>query len=73
MSLPTAQKRNYQVPKGNTLIIDEMHALRNPTSKKYKYIHNQLNNADRVFGLTGTPAYNNIENWAPLVNVVSKQ
>ena len=73
MSLPTAQKRNYQVPKGNTLIIDEMHALRNPTSKKFKYIRNQLDNADRVFGLTGTPAYNNIENWAPLVNVVSKK
>ena len=73
LSLPTAQKRNYQVPKGNTLIIDEMHALRNPTSKKFKYIRNQLDNADRVFGLTGTPAYNNIENWAPLVNVVSKK
>lgn len=73
LSLPTAQKRNYQIPKGNTLIIDEMHALRNPTSKKFKYIRNQLNNADRVFGLTGTPAYNDIENWAPLVNVVSKK
>ena len=73
LSLPTAQLRNYQVPKGNTLIIDEMHSLRNPKSKKYKYIKKQLENADRVFGLTGTPAYNNIENWAPLVNVVAKQ
>ena len=73
LSLPTAQLRNYQIPKGNTLIIDEMHSLRNPSSKKFKYVKQQLANADRVFGLTGTPAYNNIENWAPLINVVAKE
>lgn len=72
-SLPTAQLHNYQVPKGNTLIVDEIHSLRNPSSQRFKYIQQQLANADRVFGLTGTPAYNDIANWAPLINIVSKQ
>ena len=72
MSLPTAQLRGYEVPWGNTLIIDEIHSLRNPLSKRFRYIQSQLDRADRVFGLTGTPAYNAIENWAPLVNVVAK-
>lgn len=73
ISLPTAQLHNYQIPKGNTLIIDEIHSLRNPSSQRFKYIQQQLANADRVFGLTGTPAYNDIANWAPLINVVAKQ
>lgn len=72
ISLPTAVSRGYKIPKGNTLIIDEVHSLRNPGSQRYKYIQSQLPNAGRVFGLTGTPAYNDIANWAPLVNVVAK-
>ena len=73
LSLPTAQLRKYQIPKGNTLIIDEAHSIRNPNSKRFKYVQEQANNADRVFGLTGTPAYNTLENWAPLLNIVSKK
>ena len=73
ISLPTAQKREYIIPKGNTLIIDEIHNLRNPGSHRFNYIQNQLINADRVIGLTGTPAYNSIENWAPLINIVAKK
>lgn len=72
LSLPTAVSRKYVIPKGNTLIIDEVHSLRNPGSQRYNYIKKQLGNAGRVFGLTGTPAYNDIANWAPLVNVVAK-
>ena len=71
LSLPTAVSRNIQIPKGNTLILDESHALRNSGTQKQKYIRNQLRNAGRVFALTGTPAYNNIADWAPLVNIVS--
>lgn len=73
LSLPTAQLRNYQIPKGNTLIIDEAHSIRNPNSRRFKYVQEQAKNADRVFGLTGTPAYNALENWAPLLNIISKQ
>ena len=73
LSLPTAQLRNYQVPKGNTLIIDEAHSVRNPNSKRFKYVQEQAGNAGRVFGLTGTPAYNALENWAPLLNIISKK
>ena len=71
LSLPTAVSRNIQIPKGNTLILDEAHALRNSGTRKQQYIKNQLRNAGRVFALTGTPAYNNIADWAPLVNIVS--
>lgn len=73
MSLPTAVSRNYKIPKGNTLIIDEAHALRNQGTARQKYIQDQLDNAGRVFALTGTPAYNDIADWSPLVNLVAKE
>jgi len=73
ISLPTAVSQNYQVPIGNTLIIDEAHSLRNAGTARQAYIKDQLDNAGRVFALTGTPAYNNITDWAPLVNIVAKE
>lgn len=72
LSLPTAVARNYKVPEGNTLIIDEAHSLRNSGTAKQQYIKRQLERAGRVFALTGTPAYNQITDWAPLVNIVAK-
>lgn len=72
MSLPTAVQRNIPIPKGNTLIIDEAHALRNLGTARQKYIKGQLDNAGRVFTLTGTPNYNNIADIAQLVNISAK-
>lgn len=73
ISLPTAVERNYKIPKGNTLIIDEAHALRNQGTARQRYIQDQLNNVGRVFALTGTPAYNDIADWASLINIVAKK
>ena len=73
VSLPTAVLHDYKIPKGNTVIIDEAHSLRNSGTARQEYIKRQLENAGRVIALTGTPAYNNIEDWAPLVNIVSRQ
>ena len=71
LSLPTAVSRNYKVPKGNTLIIDEAHSLRNADTKRQEYVKQQAARAGRKLLLTGTPAYNNISDWAPLVNIVA--
>lgn len=73
ISLPTATARNYQVPKGNTLIIDEAHSLRNAGTARTEYVREQAAKAGRTLMLTGTPAYNNVENWAPLVNILSQE
>lgn len=73
MSLPTAVSRDYKVPIGNTLIVDEAHSLRNAGTARQAYVKSQLERAGRVFALTGTPAYNEVANWAPLVNIVAKQ
>lgn len=73
LSLPTAVSRGYQIPEGNTLIIDEAHSLRNSGTARQQYIKDQLSRAGRIFALTGTPAYNQITDWAPLVNIVAKQ
>lgn len=73
ISLPTALRHEYQIPKGNTVIIDEAHALRNSGSERYRYVDKQLDNAGRVIALTGTPAYNQPGDWAPLLNLVSRK
>lgn len=73
MSLPTAALHDYRVPKGNTLIIDEAHALRNSGTARSAYVNAQAARAGRLLALTGTPAYNSIENWAPLVNLAARQ
>ena len=71
LSLPTAASRGYQIPEGNTLIIDEAHALRTPGTLRTKYVAEQARRAGRILALTGTPAYNQVINWAPLVNTLS--
>ena len=71
LSLPKAVKDDYQVPEGDTLVLDEVHSFRNAGTAKQRYIKNQVERAGRVIGLTGTPAYNNITDWAPLVNIVA--
>lgn len=70
VSLPTAVYRDLDIPKGNTVILDEAHAFRNP-SQRTAYIKQALKRAGRVVALTGTPAYNRKEDWVPLVNLIS--
>lgn len=72
-SLPTAVERNIPIPKGSTVIIDEAHALRNAGSRRYKYMKKQLPNAGRIIALTGTPAYNRVQDIGPLVNLVAQK
>ena len=73
LSLPTATLRGIKVPEGNTLIIDEAHALRNQGTARREYIMDQVRRAGRVFALTGTPNYNNPSDIASLINVVAKE
>lgn len=70
-SLPTAVARGYEIPKGNTLIVDEAHSLRNSGTQRQKYIQEQAKRAARILLLTGTPAYNKLTDWAPLVNIAA--
>lgn len=72
LSLPTAVKQNTDIPEGNTVILDEAHSLRNSGTAKQAYIKKQLKKAGRIIALTGTPAYNQVADWAPLVNIISQ-
>lgn len=72
VSLPTAEKRNYPIPRGATVILDEAHALRNPNTSRYKYLDKQLSNAGRIIALTGTPAYNQLADLGPIVNIIAR-
>lgn len=73
MSLPTAVRRNLRIPTGSTLIVDEAHALRNPDTKRQNYVRQLLQRAGRVYALTGTPGYNDVTDWASLINIVAKR
>lgn len=72
-SVSTAAQRNYQIPEGATMIVDEAHLARNPSSERSQYLKEQARRAGRVMLLTGTPTYNQPENLAPLVNMISKE
>lgn len=72
ISLPTAVKQNYRIPEGNTVILDEAHSFRNAGTAKQQYVKQQLANAGRIIALTGTPGYNSVEDFAPLLNIVSR-
>lgn len=73
LSLPTAVKQNYKIPAGNTVIVDEAHSLRNAGTAKQRYVKEQLANAGRVLALTGTPGYNAVTDYAPLLNMISRE
>lgn len=73
LSLPTAISRDYSVPEGNTVILDEVHTLRNLGTEKRNYIIKQLAKAGRVLALTGTPIYNKPEDLAALVNLIARK
>lgn len=70
LSVPTAVSRNIPVKKGNTVIIDEAHMLRN-ASQRQQYLKQIADKAGRVVALTGTPAYNAVEDWTPLISTIA--
>lgn len=72
-SLPTAVERNIQIAPGSTVIVDEAHSLRNSGTARYKYVKDQLKNAGRVIALTGTPAYNRVEDIGPILNAITRK
>lgn len=72
LSLPTAVSRGIDIPEGNTVILDEAHAIRNE-SKRQQYVKKALEHAGRIIALTGTPAYNSKDDWVPLVNIVARK
>lgn len=72
-SLPWAVQNDYTIPKGSTVILDEAHSARNSDTSRFKYLKKQLANAGRIIALTGTPAYNRIADWGPLINLVAQQ
>jgi SNF2 family DNA or RNA helicase len=71
-SIATASGRNHQIEPGSTMIVDEAHLARNPETDKTQYLKEQAQRAGKVMLLTGTPTYNQPENLAPLVNIMSR-
>lgn len=72
-SISRAALRNYQIPEGATMVVDEAHLARNPGAMRSQYLKDQVQRAGKVLLLTGTPTYNQPENLAPLVNLLSKR
>lgn len=72
-SISRAALQNYQVPEGSTVVVDEAHLARNPGAMRSQYLKDQVQRAGKVLLLTGTPTYNQPENLAPLVNLLSKR
>jgi len=69
MSMPTAVARNHAIKPG-FLIVDEAHGLRNVGTARLQYLKKQIGAAKRVLFLTGTPAYNNASDVAPIINLL---
>lgn len=55
---------------GGTLVLDEVHKLRNPASKGYLNTLEASKTADKVLGLTGTAIVNHVDDLAHLYNLV---
>lgn len=72
-STPRSAQRGYQIEPGSTMIVDEAHMARNPNAMRSQYLKAQAMRAGRVMLLTGTPVYNQPENIAPLVNMLSRR
>lgn len=51
---PAARKRNYF----NSIIVDESHYLKEPTSKRYCLLRNIMEHSNQLFLLSGTPSPN---------------
>lgn len=58
---------DYRVNLFNSIIIDEIHKLKNPTSQRTKIAVNITKGKEYIIGLTGTPVVNKpIDLWAQL-------
>ena len=70
MSRPLSAKIVQSAVKDGTLIIDEIHKIRNPDSKTYINTMEASMGAKRVLGLTGTGIVNDIDDLSNLYNLV---
>lgn len=70
-SIARAAQQGHEIPEGATMVVDEAHLARNPSADRSKYLKEQAQRAGRILLLTGTPTYNQPENLAPLINMIS--
>jgi len=64
--MPELMKNHYSMA-----VLDEGHKLRNTNTKRYTNLKKLLGQADKRLILTGTMAYNNIGDIAPLVDLAT--
>lgn len=51
----------------DTIVIDELSSFKNPKAKRFRALKKVLNSTNRIIGLTGTPAANNLlDLWAEI-------
>lgn len=51
----------------DTLVLDEVHNIKKPGTKRFRALRRVVTKAERVLALTGTPVPNNLEDiWAPI-------
>lgn len=71
MSRPNISNKVHDLLKdGGTMVIDEIHKLRNPASKGYTNTMSASGLSDRVIGLTGTAIVNNVDDLSSLYGLV---
>ena len=71
MSRPNISKAVRDTLKsGGTLVLDEIHKMRNPDSKGYLNTLEASKTANKVLGLTGTAIVNNVDDLSNLYNLV---
>lgn len=65
--------RNEDVPPGDTLIIDEAHRLRNPSSKTRQFLRKKAPEFGKRLLLTATPVYNKPHDIAGPINIAAAE
>lgn len=61
---------NKAMKNGGTLVLDEIHKLRNPETSGHMNVMNASRSADRVLGLTGTGIINKVDDLSNLYDLV---
>lgn len=62
--------RDFTEHPWRTLILDEVHRLKNFTAKTTKIVRKLSAQAEHVYALSGTPAPNGLEDWLGVLSVV---
>jgi SNF2 family DNA or RNA helicase len=61
------------LPFWRTLILDEVHRLKNYTAKTTRAVRELSKHAQYVYGLSGTPAPNGLEDWHGVLSVIDPE